>query len=82
MLQLGLLAQAAYQAAGQPVADAAARVGVGRIVGGWEYVNASYAIAYASMAGYALYLWARGRRLAASSDTGGDGAPRLPPPTP
>jgi hypothetical protein len=47
---LTLLAQAA---------DAAARVGSGRIVGGWGYVWVSYAIAYGSMGLYALSLWVR-----------------------
>ncbi|HLT30099.1 MAG TPA: hypothetical protein VK013_08645 [Myxococcaceae bacterium] len=41
------------------VADAAERVGSGRIQGGWEFVWASYAIAYLSMALYALSLWWR-----------------------
>lgn len=72
LASFGLLAQAAPQ-----VADAAARVGVGRIVGGWEYVYSGYGIAYAAMAGYAVYLWVRGRRTEDSSRDG-----RLPPPNP
>lgn len=43
----------------QATADAAARVGVGRIVGGWGYVWACYGIAYGTMAAYALSLWVR-----------------------
>lgn len=49
----------------QVTADAAARVGEGRIVGGWEYVYASYGIAYASMVAYAVYLWVRRPRAGA-----------------
>lgn len=41
------------------VTDAAERVGSGRIQGGWEFVWASYAIAYGSLALYALSLWWR-----------------------
>ena len=41
------------------VADAATRVGSGRIQGGWGFVWASYAIAYGSMALYGLSLWLR-----------------------
>ena len=51
MTNLLLLAQAS--------ADAAARVGVGRIVGGEGYVWTSYAIAYGAMALYGLSLWLR-----------------------
>ncbi|MCI0570578.1 MAG: hypothetical protein L0Y66_07495 [Myxococcaceae bacterium] len=43
----------------QVTADAAARVGEGRIQGGWGYVAASYAIAYGAMAAYAVSLWLR-----------------------
>ncbi len=40
-------------------ADAADRVGAGRIVGGWEYVWASYAITWGGIALYALSLYLR-----------------------
>jgi hypothetical protein len=40
-------------------ADGAGRVGSGMIQGGWSYVWASYAIAYGTMAAYALSLWRR-----------------------
>jgi hypothetical protein len=36
-----------------------AQVGVGRIQGGWEYIWASYAVAYAALSLYALSLWLR-----------------------
>jgi len=36
-----------------------AAVGEGRIQGGWEYVWASYAIAWGGLALYAVSLWAR-----------------------
>lgn len=39
--------------------DAAARVGAGRIQGGWEFIWAAYAIAYGSLALYGLSLWWR-----------------------
>jgi len=50
------------------VADAAERVGSGRIQGGWEFVWASYAVAYLSMVLYAVSLWWRRPRPAASRD--------------
>ena len=37
------------------------QVGAGRIVGGWGYVWACYAIAWAGMVLYAASLWMRGR---------------------
>jgi hypothetical protein len=40
-------------------AESAPRVGYGRIQGGWEFVWASYAIAWGGMALYALSLWLR-----------------------
>jgi hypothetical protein len=52
----GLLLQAA---------DGAYSVGSGRIVGGWDYVWASYGLAWATIALYGLSLWVRaGRRTA------------------
>ncbi|HEX8818637.1 MAG TPA: hypothetical protein VF794_01825 [Archangium sp.] len=36
-----------------------AQVGVGRVQGGWEYIWASYAIAWTSLSLYALSLWVR-----------------------
>ncbi len=36
-----------------------AQVGSGRVQGGWEYIWASYAIAWGSLALYALSLWLR-----------------------
>lgn len=50
------------------VADAAERVGVGRIQGGWEFIWASYAVAYGSMVLYALSLWWRRPGRAASKN--------------
>ncbi|MBF5041085.1 hypothetical protein IR215_01665 [Simulacricoccus sp. 17bor-14] len=50
VLSSGLLAQAA---------DAASRVGVGRIVGGWDFVGRAYGVAWAGLALYALSLWVR-----------------------
>lgn len=35
------------------------RVGVGRIVGGWNYVAAAYGIAWGGLILYALSLWIR-----------------------
>ena len=58
MSSLVLLAQAA---------DAASRVGVGRIVGGWDFVYAAYGVAWAGLALYALSLWVRRPRGAAPS---------------
>lgn len=55
---LGLLAQAG--------ADAAARVGAGRIQGGWGYVWTSYAITWVSLSLYGASLWLRHRRPPAS----------------
>jgi hypothetical protein len=40
-------------------ADAASRVGSGRITGGWEYVWAAYGITWAVVACYAFSLWVR-----------------------
>lgn len=34
-------------------------VGAGRIVGGWEYIWAGYALSFVSLVLYALSLWAR-----------------------
>ena len=36
-----------------------AQVGSGRVQGGWEYIWASYAIAWTSLSLYALSLWVR-----------------------
>jgi hypothetical protein len=36
-----------------------AQVGAGRIQGGWEYIWAAYAIAWASISLYAVSLWLR-----------------------
>jgi hypothetical protein len=58
MLSLALLAQAA---------DAASRVGVGRIVGGWDFVGAAYGVTWGGLALYALSLWVRRPRLHAPS---------------
>jgi hypothetical protein len=46
-------------------ADGMAQVGAGRIQGGWEYVWASYIIAWSSLSLYALSLWLRRPRKAA-----------------
>lgn len=59
MNALLLMAQASY---------AAERVGSGRIEGGWEFVWASYAIAYASLVLYALSLWWRRSKLASGPE--------------
>jgi|CXWL01.1.fsa_nt_gi hypothetical protein len=40
-------------------ADQAARVGVGRIQGGWEYVYACHVISWVGIALYSVSLWAR-----------------------
>ena len=64
MMPLGLLAQAA---------DAASRVGVGRIVGGWDFVHAAYGVAWAGLALYALSLWVRRPRGAALPPGSGPG---------
>jgi hypothetical protein len=48
-------------------ADAASRVGVGRIVGGWDFVHAAYGVAWTGLALYALSLWVRRPRGAAPS---------------
>jgi hypothetical protein len=57
MLQLALLAQAA---------SGASRVGVGRIVGGWDFVGAAYGVAWTALVLYALSLWVRRPRASAS----------------
>jgi hypothetical protein len=44
--------------------EAASRVGVGRIVGGWDFVGAAYGVAWAGLALYALSLWVRRPRAA------------------
>ena len=41
------------------VLEATTAVGTGRIQGGWEYIYAGYAIAWAGMILYALSLWRR-----------------------
>ena len=41
------------------LAQTARTVGSGRIVGGWEYVWAAYAITWAALGLYALSLWLR-----------------------
>ena len=41
-----------------------AQVGSGRLQGGWEYISASYGIAWAALALYALSLWVRRPRKA------------------
>ena len=64
-LTLGVLSQGVLAQA----ADAASRVGVGRIVGGWDFVTAAYGVAWAGLALYALSLWVRRPRA----------APALPP---
>jgi hypothetical protein len=43
----------------QQASDPIHSVGSGRIQGGWEYVWASYAIAWGAIIGYALFLWLR-----------------------
>jgi hypothetical protein len=58
MHSLALLAQAA---------DAASRVGAGRIVGGWNFVGAAYGVAWTGLALYALSLWVRRPRPTAAS---------------
>ena len=40
-------------------AEPAQRVGVGRIVGGWGYVWASYGLTWFTLAAYGLSLWVR-----------------------
>lgn len=42
--------------------DAASRVGVGRIQGGWGYVWTAYGIAWGGMSLYAVSLWLRIRK--------------------
>ncbi len=60
-MTLAALSSAAMEAVSQTLlaAEAAERVGSGRIVGGWEYVWASYAIAWGGIALYALSLFVR-----------------------
>lgn len=41
------------------LAPAGRAVGSGRIVGGWEYIWAAYAITWAALGLYALSLWLR-----------------------
>jgi len=41
------------------LAQAGRAVGSGRIVGGWEYVWAAYAITWTALGLYALSLWLR-----------------------
>ena len=55
MYPLALLAQAS---------EAASRVGVGRIVGGWDFVGAAYGVAWTGLVLYALSLWVRRPRAA------------------
>lgn len=45
--------------AASQVSSPASRVGSGRIQGGWEYVWACYAIAWAAIILYTLSLWLR-----------------------
>lgn len=40
-------------------ADVSARVGSGRLVGGWGFIWASYGITGFTLAMYGLYLWLR-----------------------
>jgi hypothetical protein len=42
-------------------ASEAARVGSGRIQGGWEYVWTSYGVTWAALALYAFSLWRKAR---------------------
>lgn len=49
------------QATAEHVQQMSEQVGAGRIVGGWGYVWACYAIAWAGMALYAVSLWTRAR---------------------
>ena len=51
MIQLLVLAQAE-----------ASRVGQGRIVGGWEFVTASYVLTLLGIVLYAASLWVRRRK--------------------
>ncbi len=44
-----------------------AQVGSGRVQGGWEYIWASYAIAWGSLSLYALSLWLRRPKAANTS---------------
>ncbi|HLM42487.1 MAG TPA: hypothetical protein VEY88_25575 [Archangium sp.] len=44
-----------------------AQVGSGRLQGGWEYIWASYAIAWGSLSLYALSLWMRRPKTDAAS---------------
>ena len=43
------------------------RGGVGRIVGGWDYVTAAYGVAWTGLVLYALSLWVRRPRADAST---------------
>jgi hypothetical protein len=47
--------------------ETASRVGVGRIVGGWDSVGAAYGVAWAGLVLYALSLWVRRPRAAAAT---------------
>jgi len=49
----------------------------GRVEGGWGYIWFSYALAWASLLGYALYLFFLRRQLQASPP---EGKPKLSPP--
>jgi len=48
-----MLAQAA------PTAEEIARVGQGKIEGGWGYIWAAYFVAFGGLALYAVFLWYR-----------------------
>lgn len=50
----------------QAATEAGARVGAGRIQGGWGYVWTSYGIAWSALSAYALNLWLRSRRPVSS----------------
>lgn len=47
--------------------ETASRVGVGRIVGGWDFVGAAYGVAWTGLVLYALSLWVRRPRAAPST---------------
>lgn len=46
----------------QSATEGGARVGAGRIQGGWGYVWTSYGITWAALVLYGLILWLRHRR--------------------
>lgn len=64
------MAQDAAQVMPAPSSSAGQMVGRGRLVGGWEYVWASYIVTWTGIVLYALSLWVR-RPKGEAPGTGG-----------